>query len=300
VPLSPGFPAIAQRRSACVCRRAARNPSAPNVSILPVSIFPQWNLNERIERWWQVGPTPQNYSVAIYVLQLAISGRYTEMRTEQEQPELFIVDDDAMTRNHMSDVFTDAGYRVVKFLDVASFVAVARKRAPACVVLDINMPDRSGIEILKDLDALNYPAPILMSSRSGDIRSAVQAIKGGAVDYFEMQSGVDVVARVRDEVNIWRRRQHDGIELSRLRSSFPGCELLTPRERDVLTQIANGATSKEAATKLGISPRTVEIHRSQIMRKIGAKNTIDLARRVLGREQTPDRDPGTSQIAQGA
>jgi FixJ family two-component response regulator len=212
------------------------------------------------------------------------------MQAAQEQPELFIVDDDVTTRDRMSDIFTGAGYKVVKFMDAASFVAVARKRAPACVVLDINMPDRSGIEILKDIDALNYPAPILMSSRSGDIRSAIQAIKGGAVDYFEKQSGVDVVALVRDEVNIWRRRKSDGIEVNQLRSSFPGRELLTPREHDVLAQIANGATSKEAAIKLGISPRTVEIHRAQIMRKIGAKNPIDLARRVLGREQTPDRD----------
>jgi two-component system, LuxR family, response regulator FixJ len=220
------------------------------------------------------------------------------MSAAQEQPELFIVDDDVTMPNHMCDTLTVAGYRVVRFLDAATFVAVARKRTPACVVLDINMPDRSGLEILKDIDAPNYPAPILISSERGDIRSAVQAIKGGAVDYFEKKSGADVlVALVRDEVNIWRRRKIEGSEISRLRQSFPGCELLTPRERDVLVQIANGATSKEAAVNLGISPRTVEIHRGQIMRKTGAKNPMDLARRVLGREQTFDVGSRTLQLA---
>src|SRR5258708_38343402 len=115
----------------------------------------------------------------------------------------------------------------------------------------MNITTLTVLYIIKDIDAPNYHAPILISSERGDIRSAVQAIKGGAVDYFEKKSGADGLgALVRDEVNIWRRRKIEGTEISRLRQSFPGCELLTPRERDVLVQIANAATSKEPAVSL--------------------------------------------------
>ena len=199
-------------------------------------------------------------------------------------PEIFVVDDDPTIRDLWYEVFTQAGYQVTRFVDGASFVAVARQRTPACVILDIHMPDRSGLDILLDIDAPNYPAPILIASGRGDIPSAVQAIKSGAFDFLEKRSGsIPLIARVNAAVEIWQQRKREGAQISQLRASFPGQELLTPRERDVLARIADGDTSKEAALSLRISPRTVEIHRGHIMRKLGAKNPIDLARRVLGR-----------------
>jgi FixJ family two-component response regulator len=209
------------------------------------------------------------------------------MSETDETSEVFIVDDDTTARNQLFEMFTEAGYQVVRFVDGASFVAVARQRTPACIILDIHLPDRSGLDILKDIDARNYPAPIFISSERGDIPSAVQAIKSGAFDFFEKQLGAStLVARVNAAVEAWQHRRRAGAEISHLRLSFPGSELLTPRERDVLAQIAGSATSKEAALNLDISPRTVEIHRSHIMHKLGAKNPIDLARKVLGRERT--------------
>jgi FixJ family two-component response regulator len=94
--------------------------------------------------------------------------------------EIFIVDDDPLVRDALSTLFAHAGYRAVSFVDGPSFVAAARERIPACVILDIYMPGRSGLDILKDIDAPNYPAPIFIASGRGDIPSAVEAIKNGA------------------------------------------------------------------------------------------------------------------------
>jgi FixJ family two-component response regulator len=208
------------------------------------------------------------------------------MSADTESGEVFIVDDDYMVRDVFCEMFTRAGYPVTKFADGASFVAAARKQTPACVILDIFMPDRTGLEVLKDIDARNYPAPIFMASGRGDIPNTVEAIKSGAFDFFQKQSDArTLVERVRAGIRAfeWGRRNSAGLDV--LRPSFPGSDFLTPRERDVLVQIASGASSKEAACVLGISRRTVEVHRFNIMHKVGAKNSIDLARKVLGRER---------------
>jgi FixJ family two-component response regulator len=208
------------------------------------------------------------------------------MSADNQSGEVFIVDDDPTVRDVMCEMFTQAGYPVTKFSDGASFVAAARNQTPACVILDIFMPGRSGLEVLKDIDARNYPAPIFMASGRGDIPTTVEAIKNGAFDFFEKQSdGCTLVERVRAGVDAFERRRRNGDRVDLLRPSFPGSDLLTPREGDVLVQIANGASNKEAARVLGISNRTVDVHRSSIMRKIGAKNSIDLARKVLGGER---------------
>jgi FixJ family two-component response regulator len=208
------------------------------------------------------------------------------MSADNQSGEVFVVDDDPTVRDAFCEIFTQAGYPVTKFADGASFVAAARKQTPTCVILDIFMPGRSGLEVLKDIDARNYPAPIFMASGRGDIPNTVEAIKNGAFDFFEKQSGGrTLVERVRAGVDAFERRRRNSASVDLLRPSFPGSDLLTPRERDVLAQIAAGATCKEAACVLGISRRTVEVHRFKIMHKLGAKNSIDLARKVLGRER---------------
>jgi len=206
--------------------------------------------------------------------------------------EIFIVDDDAAVCSSLSMAFTLEGYRVTTFMDGMSFVAVARNRSPACVLLDVYLPGKSGLDILKELDAGNYPAPIFIMSASGDIPMAVEAIKNGAFDFIQKRLDANaIVARVRETIDVWaRQRQPDACDpLSR---SFPGRDRLTPRERDVLTQITAAASNKEAARNLGISRRTVEIHRVHIMQKLGAKNTADLVRIVLSRAEDTPRDRG--------
>ena len=171
----------------------------------------------------------------------------------------------------------------MSFVDGASFAIAAKARIPACVILDIYLPGRSGLEILKDIDAANYPAPIFIASGRGDIPSAVAAIKSGAFDFIEKRMEADaLVARVHEAIQARAQRPRESDSRPAHLSRFPGSELLTRREHEVLAQIAASATNKEAARALGISQRTVEIHRAHIMQKLGAKNSIDLARKVLG------------------
>jgi two-component system, LuxR family, response regulator FixJ len=208
----------------------------------------------------------------------------TEAMTERERSEeILIVDDDATVRDSLSMLFTLEGYRVTTFMDGTSFVSAARTRPIACVLLDIYVPGKSGLEILKDLDANSYAAPILIMSAHGNIPIAVEAIKSGAFDFIEKrQDAVAIVDRVHEAMDAWARmRQLNGGSSDPLSRPFPGRDRLTPRERDVLNQIASAASNKEAAKNLGISQRTVEIHRVHIMQKLGAKNTADLIRIVL-------------------
>ncbi|MGA8359845.1 MAG: response regulator [Xanthobacteraceae bacterium] len=193
--------------------------------------------------------------------------------------EIFIVDDDLDICFALSAAFNGAGYLTTIFTDATLFVRAARVRIPTCVLLDIFMPGRSGLDILVDMAAQHYPAPVLILSRRGDIPSVVEAIRSGAFDFIEKRLGADaIVERVRDSINLWAAdRQHCSEPLS----SFPGCDQLTRREREVLSQIAAAASNKEAAKNLGISRRTVEVHRWHIMRKLHAKNTVDLVRIAL-------------------
>jgi two-component system response regulator FixJ len=193
--------------------------------------------------------------------------------------EIFIVDDNPEACAAFSIVFTHAGFQATVFTDGELFLRAARIRIPTCVLLDICMPGRSGLDILTDLDAANYPAPVLILSGRSDIPTAVEAIRNGASDFIEKRLDADtIVSRVREAIDRWTdRRQSSEIATS----SFPGYELLTRRERDVLFQITAAASNKEAAKNLGISRRTVEIHRGHIMRKLGARNTVHLVRIAL-------------------
>src|SRR5262245_6835053 len=193
--------------------------------------------------------------------------------------DLFIVDDNAMMRDALSVVFTLAGYRVTGFVDGETFLAVASARTPAAVLLDLHLPAKSGLTVLKELDARSYPAPIFMVTGDGDVSSAVDAMKSGAFDYLvKPLDARSIVARVRSAVTAFAKRDGSAAGKTGLPLDFPGQSRLTPR---VLTQIAKGASNKEAGRHLGISPRTVEVHRSRIMEKIGARNAADLVRIVL-------------------
>lgn len=193
---------------------------------------------------------------------------------------IFIVDDDEAVRDALSVVFSLDGYTVKGFEDGAEFVAFAKDHVPSAVILDVHMPGRSGLDILRDLNAEHYAAPIFIISGQGDIPMAVQAIRDGAFDFIEKPFDADtVLARVSAAIEAFERRKQR--EAGVIGDTFPGSDLLTPREREVLNQIAAGASNKEAGRGLGISPRTIEVHRARIMEKLGAKNAADLVRIVL-------------------
>src|SRR5689334_13838267 len=196
--------------------------------------------------------------------------------------EIFIVDDDNLVLNALNVVLSREGYQVTGFAEGTSFLAAARARTPTCIILDVQMPGQSGLDILKGLNAQQYPAPVFIISGAGDIPMAVEAIKNGAFDFIEKPFDArTVVTRVREAVEAWSRRATQMNGGTVLAGAFPGHDLLTARERDVLSQIAAGSSNKQAGRELGISPRTIEVHRARIMEKLGAKNAADLVRIVL-------------------
>jgi FixJ family two-component response regulator len=196
--------------------------------------------------------------------------------------EIFVVDDDPAVRETLSMVLSAGGYEVICFADGAALLAVARGRTPSCILLDVHIPGKSGLDILKELHGEDYPAPIFMISGQGDITMAVSAIKNGALDFIEKPfRGSEIVARLNEAIGAYARRQALDTASRVTSLHFPGREPLTRREREVLEQFASGASNKEAGRHLGISPRTIEDHRANIMKKLGARNAADLIRIVM-------------------
>ena len=193
--------------------------------------------------------------------------------------EIFIVDDDPSVRAALAVLLGGEGYQVTSFVEGDTFLSAALSRTPECVLIDVHLPGISGLDVLRKLDAQHYPAPILVISGRGDIPTAVDAIRSGALDFIEKPfDPKTVVTRVRDAIGAWQSVNRDDSILAR---EFPGHDRLTARERDVLERIARGASNKEAGRELGISPRTIEVHRARIMEKLGARNAADLVRIVL-------------------
>ena len=179
-------------------------------------------------------------------------------------------------------VLTAGGYQVICFADGAALLAIARTRTPSCILLDVHIPGKSGLDILRELHGEDYPAPIFMISGQGDIAMAVSAIKNGALDFIEKPfRGSEIVARLDEAIEAYARRQAQNATSRIATLHFPGREPLTRREREVLEQFTAGASNKEAGRHLGISPRTIEDHRANIMKKLGARNAADLVRIVM-------------------
>jgi FixJ family two-component response regulator len=196
--------------------------------------------------------------------------------------EIYVVDDDPAVRETLSIVLSAAGYKVICFADGAALLATARSRSPLCMLLDVHIPGKSGLDILKELRAQDYPAPIFIISGSGDIAMAVDAIKSGALDFIEKPfRGSEIVQRIEDAIGAFTRRRTQPSPSKVLSLNFPGREPLTRREREVLELFSSGLSNKDAGRQLGISPRTIEDHRANIMKKLGAKNSTDLIRIVL-------------------
>src|SRR5580692_6283886 len=123
------------------------------------------------------------------------------MGTSVRTGEVYVVDDDPAVRATLSAVFTRVGYQVTCFAEGAALVAAARNGTPVCIILDVHIPGKSGLDILKQLNAQDYPVPIFMMSGQGDIAMAVDAIKNGALDFIEKPfRGSDVVARIREAI----------------------------------------------------------------------------------------------------
>ena len=220
--------------------------------------------------------------------------------TQIPSAEIFIVDDDPMVSDLLKTVFSSEGYRVTSFNEGVSFCAVARQRSPNCIILDVCLPGRSGLEILTDLDAHNYSAPIIIMSGMASISMAVEAIRNGAFDIIEKPFAIEgIVSRVRAATDAWARRRTRTKSSEFQSMGFPSCPRLTQREEEVLAEIVAAASNREAGCHLGISPRTIEVHRARIMKKLGAKNTADLVRIALAKRHLSKLDCVPSILQRG-
>jgi len=203
----------------------------------------------------------------------------TETRQPGHEPTVHIVDDDPGVRKALALLMRSAGLRVQTYQSARDFLDRYDPDRPGCMILDIRMPGMSGLELQQELVARHEPIPIIILSGHGDIPMAVRAIKGGALDFIEkpFQNGtlLSLVAAglARDRAaRAERARRHD---IARRLA------LLTPRERQVMEHLVHGELSKVAAAELGISTRTVEIHRARILKKLGVRSISEVVRMTL-------------------
>lgn len=192
--------------------------------------------------------------------------------------EVFVVDTDASSREQLSIALQRKAYEVICFADGASLLSEAKVRMPACVLLDMQAPDASGLDLLKKLREENCMAPILVTSANGNIAMAVDAIKSGAFDFIEKPFVGDIVDRIDAAIDEFSQPEPERPRW------IAGCEPLKGREREVLEHLAAGQTNKEIARLMRLSARTVEGYRASILRKAGARNVTDLLRRIFNQD----------------
>ncbi len=192
------------------------------------------------------------------------------------KPTVAVVDDDASVRKALTRLMRLAGYDVLSFDCGQAFLQHPGLGDIACVLLDLRLPDLSGLEVQAELAALQQAPPIVFMTGHGDIPTAVYAVRRGAVDFLikpcttqEIQAAV-ARALQRDAVQR-EARERQAVDCARLAS-------LTPREREVLERVAMGLRSKQIAVEFGIAEKTVKIHRSHIMEKTGLHTIADLVR----------------------
>jgi FixJ family two-component response regulator len=190
-------------------------------------------------------------------------------------PVVFVVDDDSRVREAISNLISSVGLRVAVFSSAAEFLESEKSDAPACLVLDLQLPDVSGLELQQQLLAEDSP-PIVFITGHGDVPSSVRAMKAGAIEFlskpFREQELLQAIGIAIDRDRIARQKR---LELAELQKHY---NLLTPREREVLPFVVAGFANKVTAADLGTSEITIGVHRGQIMRKMGAKSLAELVR----------------------
>jgi len=189
-----------------------------------------------------------------------------------------VIDDDPDFRQSLGRLLRSVGLHAQLFASIADFLGSKLPDGPVCLVLDVRLPGQSGLDFQRDLASRSVNLPIVFITGHGDIPMTVQAMKGGAIEFltkpFRDQDLLDAVniGLVRD-----RARREDEEALRTLRTRF---EVLTPRERTILFQVAAGRLNKQIAGEMGITETTVKVHRSNMMKKIKAASLPELCRMV--------------------
>lgn len=187
-----------------------------------------------------------------------------------------IVDDDDAMRESLAAILEDAGYQVRAYPHAEDFLTLGAATPTGCVVSDVRMPGMDGLTLLRRLRAEQSALPLVLITGHGDVPLAVAAMKAGAVDFLEKPFEAEsLLAAVEAAL---RARASETGEMEAVQAARRRLEALTPRELEVFERLVAGNSNKEAAAKLGLSPRTVEFHRAHIMDKTGAKGLPDLVR----------------------
>ena len=195
------------------------------------------------------------------------------MTTEDQV--VFIVDDDERIREALGDLLASCGVRTVAFASASDYVEAVKPDLPACLVLDVELPDINGLDLQKQMANGDHP-PIVFITGHGDIPSSVRAIKHGAVDFLTKPfSDAALIAAIEAAIARDREARSTRAGLAALKRRYLG---LTPRERDVLPLVVSGLLNKQAAAELGISEVTLQIHRRNVMQKMAAASLADLVR----------------------
>jgi len=188
---------------------------------------------------------------------------------------VFIVDDDQRIREALSELLVSHGMRAIAFGSAGEYINADKPDLPACLILDVELPDINGLDLQRQIAVGGHP-PIVFITGHGDIPSSVRAIKHGAVDFLTKPfSDADLMTAIHAAIAQDREQRSQRAGLGVLKQRYLE---LTPREREVLPLVVSGLLNKQAAAELGISEVTLEIHRRNVMQKMGAASLADLVR----------------------
>jgi FixJ family two-component response regulator len=197
---------------------------------------------------------------------------------EQVREVVYLVDDDSQFRKEITESLSAVGMRVVSFASAKEYLAFTGRDTAACAILNVYLPDISGLELQWRL-AKRENTPVIFISDQCDILSTVCAMKAGAVEFLTKPVDLGaLIAAIRAALAQDRKLRQKRAELAKLQERF---SLLTPREREVLPLVVGGLLNKQAASMLGISEVTLQIHRSQVMRKMRAESFAELVRMAV-------------------
>ncbi len=206
---------------------------------------------------------------------------------------IFVVDDDPSARTGIARLLASIGHRVEAFASPGEFLGREPHRGPCCLVLDLQMPGMDGLELQELLHERGHELPIVFVTGYGDVPSSVRAMKGGAVDFLEKPFGGEELLRAVGAA--MERGRAESLAREETSALAARAASLTPRERDVLALVVTGLLNKQVAARLGISEKTVKVHRARVMEKMAAHSLAELVRlaeRLEAHGEPAARPPG--------